>query len=226
MDKRHFQSQWGQDEMLDKLLYPTGKEKHTGIFIDIGACDGVEISNTYWLEKRRDWKGLLVEPIPQSAEACRHHRWNPVWQGCVHVRNGQTDFLHIQGYSEVLSNVPEIEHSRHKERVTREMRERNQKAETIQVPCRQLNTLMDEHNMPCADFMSIDAQTGELAVLQAYDSKKNPIKSILIDTNRCNDTELNQWFTDHGYKLHWKHATADEYLYINPDMPWTWNKSQ
>ncbi len=33
-------------------------------FIDIGAFDGVEISNTYALE-RMGWKGICIEPIPE-----------------------------------------------------------------------------------------------------------------------------------------------------------------
>jgi hypothetical protein len=63
MDDRFYVSQYGQDRVIDKLCYPSGDEPHRGIFLDIGSWDGMDISNTYMLEKKRDWRGLLVEPI-------------------------------------------------------------------------------------------------------------------------------------------------------------------
>ena len=35
-----------------------------GYFIDIGALDGVTMSNTYLLETRYDWTGICVETNP------------------------------------------------------------------------------------------------------------------------------------------------------------------
>ena len=36
-----------------------------GFFIEVGANDGYNQSNTYYLEKILDWRGILVEPIPE-----------------------------------------------------------------------------------------------------------------------------------------------------------------
>lgn len=35
-----------------------------GFFIELGAADGITYSNTYWLEKEKGWRGLLIEPNP------------------------------------------------------------------------------------------------------------------------------------------------------------------
>jgi FkbM family methyltransferase len=43
--------------------------KKNGYFIEAGASDGLECSNTFLLEKNFNWKGLLVEP---SRESFRH----------------------------------------------------------------------------------------------------------------------------------------------------------
>jgi hypothetical protein len=36
----------------------------SGVFIESGAADGEYLSNTLWLERARNWTGLLVEPSP------------------------------------------------------------------------------------------------------------------------------------------------------------------
>ena len=38
--------------------------KKNGYFIEIGAYDGIAISNTYALERQLGWKGICVEPLP------------------------------------------------------------------------------------------------------------------------------------------------------------------
>lgn len=41
--------------------YQTG-----GFFIEVGALDGETFSNTLYFEKSLGWKGLLIEPNPES----------------------------------------------------------------------------------------------------------------------------------------------------------------
>lgn len=41
-----------------------------GFFIEAGAKNGYIQSNTYYLEKRRNWRGVLVEGIPQLYQEC------------------------------------------------------------------------------------------------------------------------------------------------------------
>ena len=52
-------SQIGQDRILDEQIF---KGKQNGVFIEVGAFNGVSGSNTYFFEKERGWKGMLIEP--------------------------------------------------------------------------------------------------------------------------------------------------------------------
>ena len=54
----NFFSQEKQDEWIDNYL----KQKTNGIFLEVGAVDGVSLSNTLFFERERNWTGLLIEP--------------------------------------------------------------------------------------------------------------------------------------------------------------------
>lgn len=62
-----FYSQAGQD------LWVLQTAGNKGFFVDIGAHDGIESSNTYALEKH-GWTGICVEPNPVSFAALRNNR--------------------------------------------------------------------------------------------------------------------------------------------------------
>lgn len=52
-----YKSQSKQDEWVDSFF----NKKENGFFLDIGAYDGIELSNSYFLEKVRKWKGICIE---------------------------------------------------------------------------------------------------------------------------------------------------------------------
>ena len=55
-------SQFGQDTFLDKFIFK--EQVKDGFFIEAGADDFVEDSNTLWFEMKHGWTGALVEPNP------------------------------------------------------------------------------------------------------------------------------------------------------------------
>src|SRR5260221_14318432 len=56
-----------------------------GIFVEAGANDGLNQSNTLYFKTYRRWRGLLVEPIPALAERCRRNRPPAVVECCALV---------------------------------------------------------------------------------------------------------------------------------------------
>lgn len=52
-----YKSQSKQDEWVDNFF----NKKENGFFLDVGAYDGIELSNSYFLEKVRKWKGVCIE---------------------------------------------------------------------------------------------------------------------------------------------------------------------
>ena len=77
---RESKSQLGQDIFA---LHASGF-KQSGTFLEIGAADGVTLSNTYLLEKFFNWSGVLCEPAlgwQQSLKVNRNSQliFDAVW---------------------------------------------------------------------------------------------------------------------------------------------------
>ncbi len=56
-----YYSQHRQDEYLFKNFF---YDTYNGVFVDVGAHDGIDLNNTLFFEKELHWKGINIEPIP------------------------------------------------------------------------------------------------------------------------------------------------------------------
>ena len=54
-----------------------------GFFVEAGAFDGYTQSNTYFLERARGWRGLLIEPVPALAREARRERRRSTVVNCA-----------------------------------------------------------------------------------------------------------------------------------------------
>ena len=66
-----YHSQSGQDVLLDRHFF-SGRE--VGVFVDVGAHDGVTLSNSLFFEEKRSWSGLCVEPNPNVFQKLEQSR--------------------------------------------------------------------------------------------------------------------------------------------------------
>ena len=76
---KNIKSQINQDIFV---LY-TLNWKRNGFFVEFGATNGVDLSNTYLLEKDFGWKGILSEPNPYWKEAIIKNRKTHIDFNCV-----------------------------------------------------------------------------------------------------------------------------------------------
>jgi hypothetical protein len=53
-----------------------------GFFIEAGAFDGINFSNTYYLEKELNWKGILIEPTLERYLSCIKNRKKSIAINC------------------------------------------------------------------------------------------------------------------------------------------------
>ena len=65
-----YYSQAGQDRWIDENT----RGKTDGYFVDIGAFDGIEYSNTYFLEQHRNWCGICIEADITNFDKLKNNR--------------------------------------------------------------------------------------------------------------------------------------------------------
>ena len=63
---------------IDKKVLERLSFKKNGIFIECGASDGITYSNSYLLEQKYGWTGLLIEPIQDQFDALVSYRKNSI----------------------------------------------------------------------------------------------------------------------------------------------------
>lgn len=67
--KPGYYSQFHEDEVLHRWIFNNESEnQNPGIFVEIGAQDGVSWSNTLFFERMFDWRGVLIEAQPDNAK--------------------------------------------------------------------------------------------------------------------------------------------------------------
>jgi FkbM family methyltransferase len=59
-----------------------------GFFVEVGSFDGFAQSNTYWLERFRGWRGVLIEAVPAYAKKCQRRRRQSTVVNCALVAPG------------------------------------------------------------------------------------------------------------------------------------------
>lgn len=78
-------------EMDYKLYTKYFPGKENGFFIEAGANNGLAQSNTYYLEFYKNWKGILIEPLPEQYHHCVNNRSKQTH--CVHTALTNDDNL-------------------------------------------------------------------------------------------------------------------------------------
>jgi FkbM family methyltransferase len=194
-------SQLGQDRIVDEYL----RGKRDGIFVDIGAYDGVTFSNTLTLERERDWTGICIEPLPDVFAQLQKNRRCICVQACIGNREEPgVEFLAVQSKAfrtRMLSGVLSEYDARHLLRVAAELDEFGGSKNVIRVPMRHLHALLGEHGIRKVDYLSIDTEGSELLILRStiLSAIGNPCITV---ENNYDDPAIDSVLREQGYRLH------------------------
>ncbi|XP_013408177.1 protein Star-like [Lingula anatina] len=156
-DKIHY-SQNGQSRVVDKLLH----QRRHGFFVEAGAWDGEENSNSLFFEKYRNWTGILIEPDPLNFEQLvMKNREAFVVQTCLTSKPMWLDFtLSSRPDSGAINPIDSRINVKGKSKLL----------------CLPIQTLLSTIGRTHVDFFSLDIEGAELEVLQAF-----PWDKITVD---------------------------------------------
>jgi len=204
-----FYSQYGQDEWLYNTFY---KDHAPGVFMEIGADDGIDKSNTLFFEETLGWSGICVEPSPSRFKLLQENRNCICERIALSDKIGTTQFLDIRGWGKGLSGIVENYCTQHSGRVLQELQHpENEGHEVITVNTDLLNNVLNRHGISEIDFCTIDTEGSEYEILRAFDFEKYKINIIMVENN-YNSDKVKNLLTQHGYKHFHKLQIDDVYL--------------
>jgi len=176
--RRHqFFSQAGQDAYLDERVF---RRKRGGVFVEIGGYDGITGSNCLFFELLRGWTGLLVEPSPTYFRQAAAFRRATCLQLAVADRDGEAEFLEVQEGFTQMSGLTESYDAALRDKVEADPRHRG---EVIRVKTRTLPRILDQHFLREIDYISLDVEGGELAVLSAFPFERYRVTAWTVENN-------------------------------------------
>lgn len=188
----HSRGQHGQD--LFALI--ASNFKKGGYFVEIGASNGVKLSNTHVLEKLLEWDGLVVEPAKMWHRALRKNR-----DCAVDHRAVWRDGNQLMTFKEA-SVLSSLEVASKRDFHTRFAR-RTYDVLTV-VPAQ----LLEDHHCPMTiDFLSIDTEGSEPEILEAFPFDRYEVKALVVEHNfsdaepRIADFLQSKGFTQYGREL-------------------------
>jgi FkbM family methyltransferase len=200
-------SQLGQDRFIDEYF----EKKENLVFLDIGAHDGKTISNTFFLEKERKWKGICIEAQPNIFEELKKNRDCVCLNFAIANFEGEIDFTVVDGYANMLSGISSLYNKTHFERVKGEINHYGGDMKTLKLPTKKLQTIIDEYEFYNIDFCSIDTEGSEYEIIKSIDFNKTNIKVFIIENNyKENDIQL--FLEEKGYSLTNKLEWDDVYI--------------
>jgi FkbM family methyltransferase len=170
--------------------------KRDGFFVEFGATNGLDLSNTYLLEKMMGWKGILAEPFPVWHQALASNRNVHIDHRCVWKETGgKMDFLAVENTPEyaalLLTKDADIHASL-----------RNESQKVISVDTVSLNELLGQYEAPVDfDYLSVDTEGAEYEILAKMDFNKYKPKIITVEHNYSHEIRdgVYKLLTKYGY---------------------------
>ena len=175
---------YGMDRKLERHFSFDG-----GTFVEAGANDGIAQSNTYFLENKYGWKGLLIEPVPKYFRMCQRSRDASVVNCALgafendgaelEMLAGGLMSLPVSVDEEQLLGRSVLEHA---ELGAREFG--GVRAEVVRARVRALSNVLDESGISDVDFFSLDVEGFEIEVFKGLDMSRHAPRWMLIETQQ------------------------------------------
>lgn len=146
--------------------------REMGTYIDVGAGHPVADNVSYWFYLK-GWRGLVVEPQRHLFDLYAHLRPRDIAVcSLVGEDDGEADFHVVErlhGFSTTIA-----EHARTAAGY-------GAKVETVRMPMRSLANLLAEHDLGPVDFLKIDVEGAEAAVLAGMDWERCRPRIVVVE---------------------------------------------
>jgi FkbM family methyltransferase len=205
------------DSLLSKLLQSTsqlGQDlfvwtesgcKNTGFFVEFGATNGIDLSNTYLLEQL-GWTGILAEPARIWHTALKSNRRCAIETNCV-WSDSNSALTFVERADAEFSTLAEFDSAG-----SGQTAHASYKVETIS-----LLDLLKKHHAPTKiDYISLDTEGSELQILQAFNFDEYDIGMISCEHNYTQDRAgIRELLEAHGFERQYEEYSQFDDWYVN-----------
>lgn len=192
---------------IEKRILKFFNNKTNGFFVDIGAYDGIAISNTKLLEDI-GWDGICIEPHPKVYERLVKNRTCKKINCALWNEDTEVNFLSLSGPTEMLSGIFDSYDERHKQRIFMELDRDGGTHEMIKIKAQRFETIVKNTEI---DFMSVDTEGSELQILDMIDFNKYSISMICVENNFF-EKKFDEFMNSKGYELY--DSVFIDYIYV------------
>jgi len=149
-----------KSQILQDVFVVTMLGTRPGYFVEFGAANGVQFSNTYLLEKNFRWRGVLAEPARAWHPLIEANRSASLDKRCVWSETGRK----LTFYEHPDANLSSVQ----------AYAEGTPRTKTYEVETVSLRDLLDSVGAPeVIEYLSVDTEGAELDILGAYDFSRH-----------------------------------------------------
>jgi FkbM family methyltransferase len=190
------------------LLSNKSTKKLRPFFVEIGANDGVYLSNTYLLEKHFGWKGILSEANDNLRESLELNRkGSHIDSRAVTQNSGELiEFTIAENseYSAVRSSSVHVQRLANASHIIKESVN--------------LTELLREYSAPAKiDFLSIDTEGNELEILLGLDFKSFHFNFVAVEVSRDSE-RIAGLLGENGYTQILSQVSKWDQWWINSEL--------
>lgn len=213
--KENIQSQLFQDVCASFII----GNKFEKTFLEFGATDGFELSNTHMLENELSWKGALSEPSPQWHKSLKENRKNSkIIIKCIWKNSGEKldFFMSETGRYSTLNDF--IDNDIKSMPANNELRKKNGKLITVDTIS--LNDVVKEYfNNNCPSYISIDTEGSEYEILKTFNLNDYRPKLFTIEHNYTeNESKIDDFLITHNYVRIFRKLTSFDAWYVPSEI--------
>jgi len=172
-------------------------------FLDIGANDGVNLSNTYLLEKKYSWTGICSEPLPDAFKNLEEVRDVICDNNAVFSKsNLKLEFSQSNQLSGITKFIDR--HTKAKE------------GKQIKVNTITLQDLLKKYGAPkIIHYMSLDTEGSEYEILKSVNLKEYIFLYINLEHNGVEPrrTNIRNLLENNGYIYKGPNRWDDDYIH-------------
>lgn len=195
--------------LQDLFVLEQNSWKRSGFFVEFGATDGINLSNTFLLEKEFGWTGILAEPGRNWHSSLEKNRTAKISKECVWRESGKY-LTFIESEFPEFSTIDEFQNMDG-------MATSRTPAAKYQVKTITLKELLEINNAPnYIDYISIDTEGSELDILTNFPFSEYKFGILTVEHNHSeNETAIDNLLSEHGYERVHRHTSQFDGWYVN-----------